>query len=148
MECFHQVLPLSYRPGMLHRVLPVHPRIDLVVNPIEVGRADQQAGHPFQPRFRARSRRNDAASITSPTAWNVPRSASLVGTAGFTSTQTVGVVAGRRLPVAIECSVVATRSARPTFGSAARMAFCASTVSVMTPGSGPSSRIDPAITTF
>src|SRR6266850_6592053 len=119
---------------MVDRVFAVHPWIDFVVDPEVVRRADKQVGHPFQPTVRARSRRNDAASITRPTAWKVPRSASLVGTAGLTSTQTVGTLAGSRLPVATAWRVVATSRARPTPGKAARIAAWACIVSVMTPG--------------
>ena len=46
--------------------------------------------------------------------WNVPRSLSLVTVAGLMSTQTTLTQAGSRLPVAIECSAVAIRSAKPT----------------------------------
>src|SRR5207302_32051 len=58
------------------------------------------------------SRRNDSTSVTRPTDCQDPRSLSLVTTAGLMSTQTVRVLAGSRLPVAIECSIVESISAR------------------------------------
>ena len=47
------------------------------------------------------------------------------------------------LPVAIACSAVATRIAIVAFIVCARIASCAATASVITSGSGPSSRIEP-----
>src|SRR5205807_2461383 len=122
--------------------------IDLVIDLIMVRRTRQEAGPSFHPKWRASSRRNDAASITRPMACKLPRSASLVGTAGFTSTQTVGTDAGNKLPVATACNVEATSRASSTPGRAARIAACAWTESVITPGNGPSARIVPAITIF
>ena len=49
-----------------------------------------------------------------PRAWDEPRSASLVTVAGLMSTQTSGIDAGRMLPVATECSMVATIRQKPT----------------------------------
>ena len=45
-------------------------------------------------------------SVTRPTAWKVPRSASFVTTPGLMSTQSVFTVAGSRFPTAIECNIV------------------------------------------
>ena len=53
-------------------------------------------------------------SVTTPRACDEPRSASLVTVAGLMSTQTSGIDAGSRLPVATECSMVATMIAKPT----------------------------------
>src|SRR5713101_8261812 len=53
------------------------------------------------------TRRNGSTSVTKPTDWNVPRSASFVTVAGLISTQTVFTDAGSKLPTAMECSVVA-----------------------------------------
>ena len=63
------------------------------------------------------------------------------------STQTTLTQAGSRLPVAIECSAVAIKSAKPTPWIAWRIRSWATSVSVITSGSGPSSRIEPASTT-
>src|SRR5207244_2804804 len=73
--------------------------------------------------------------------------ASFVGTAGLTSMQTDGIVAGNKLPVATACNVEATSKASPIPGIALRMVAWASSESVITPGNGPSSRIVPAMTT-
>src|SRR5262249_15499395 len=114
------------------------------------------------------SRRKDSTSVTSPTDCQLPRSASLVTTAGLMSTQTVRTCAGSILPVAIECSMVDSIRARRTPGrggvagglclpatsrggvppsqTSSRILRCASTISVITSGSGPSSRTLPAST--
>ena len=52
--------------------------------------------------------------MTRPTVWKLPRSISLVTTAGLMSTQTVATDAGSRFPTAIECSIVESISATPT----------------------------------
>jgi hypothetical protein len=62
------------------------------------------------------------------------------------STQTVRTPAGSMLPVAIECSMVDSIRAMRTPESAARIRCCATIMSVMTSGSGPSSRTEPAST--
>src|SRR3989338_5572732 len=100
----------------------------------------------YRWRARVSSRRNDSVSETMPMPWNVPRSASFVTTAGLMSTQTVFTVAGSRLPVAMACSVEASMSERPVPSTCRRIASCALSVSVMTSGSGPSSRIEPEST--
>ena len=66
---------------------------------------------PPQPRERPSSSSascstNSPTSVTTPIVWKLPRSASLVTTAGLMSTHTVCTAAGSRLPVAIECSMV------------------------------------------
>ena len=50
-----------------------------------------------------------------PTVCQLPRSASLVTTAGLMSTHTVVVDAGSMLPVAIECSIVESIRHAPAF---------------------------------
>ena len=95
----------------------------------------------------AKERRNGSTSVTRPIVWNVPRSPSLITVAGLMSTQTTFTQAGSRLPVAIECSAVAIRSAKPTPWIASRIRSWATSESVITSGSGPSSRIEPASTT-
>ena len=54
--------------------------------------------------------------------------------------------AGSMFPTAIAWSAVATKIAPVARTVCSRMASCAARVSVMTPGSGPSSRIEPAST--
>ena len=54
---------------------------------------------------------NRPTSVTMPSAWWLPRSASLVTTAWLMSTQNVSMPAGRMLPVAMPCSVDASMSA-------------------------------------
>ena len=49
---------------------------------------------------------------------------------GIERSLTSGIDAGRMLPVAIECSMVATMIAKPTSGSCARIARCPSITSV------------------
>src|SRR5206468_10116942 len=132
----------------------VHPRVDLVLDPVEVGRAHQDPGRrghrsappdgSWTPSSVARLRRNGSTSVTRPTVWNVPRSLSLVTVAGLMSTETTLTQAGSRLPVAIECRAVAIIRAKPTPRIARRIVACACRVSVITSGIGPSSRIDPA----
>src|SRR5258708_4470534 len=48
-----------------------------------------------------RARRNGSASVTTPTVWWLPRSASLVTVAGLMSTHATLTQAGKRLPTAI-----------------------------------------------
>ena len=50
------------------------------------------------------------------------------------------------LPTAMAWSAVATKTAPVAFTVCSRMASWASSVSLYTPGSGPSSRIEPAST--
>ena len=52
--------------------------------------------------------------MTMPTVWMLPRSVSLVTVAGLMSTQATLTQAGSRLPVAIECSIVAIIRQKPT----------------------------------
>ena len=65
-----------------------------------------------------------------PRACEEPRSASLVTVAGLMSTHTSGTEAGRMLPVATECSMVATIRQKPTSVSLARIARWPSSTSV------------------
>src|SRR5438128_25070 len=62
------------------------------------------------------------------------------------STRYVSTPAGSRLPVAMAWSVDASMSATVTPGTSARMASAAATASVITSGSGPSSRSEPPST--
>src|SRR5207253_178676 len=123
--------------------LPAPPR--LVASPSSFSSARGPACRVLYPwcpvsTTRASSRKNDSTSVTSPTDCQLPRSASLVTTAGLMSTHTVRTPAGSMLPVAMECSIVESIKAMRTPPSAARMRLCASTMSVITSGSGPSSR--------
>ena len=96
------------------------------------------------------------AFVTTPKAWCVPRSLSLLTTNSSESTQIVDssrsepsssvTNAGSMFPVAIACSAVAMRIAIVALIACARMAFCPSSASVITSGSGPSSRIEPVRT--
>ena len=96
------------------------------------------------------------AFVTTPNAWCVPRSFSLLTTNSDESTQIVGssrsvpsgsvTKAGSMLPVAIACSAVAMRIAIVALIACAFIASCASAISFITPGSGPSSRIEPVST--
>ena len=62
------------------------------------------------------------------------------------STATTFTEAGSRFPVAIECNIVAIISAIVTPFTASRIRRCASAISMITSGSGPSSRTEPAST--
>src|SRR5215472_7251752 len=62
--------------------------------------------------FESRSR-NKPTSATTPTACPVPRSLTLVATAGLMSTQTIFTQLGSMLPVAMECSMVPRHSTSP-----------------------------------
>src|SRR5918911_892782 len=96
------------------------------------------------------------AFVTTPKAWCVPRSLSLLTTNTELSTQIVGssrsepsasvTKAGSMFPVAIAWSAVAMRTAIVAFTVWRRIASCAARLSVMTSGSGPSSRIEPVST--
>src|SRR5207237_93794 len=92
------------------------------------------------------SLKNNSASVTTAAAWKLPRSASLVTTAGLMSTTTVRTVEGSRFPVAMACNMEAIISAISTPFTSLRILRCASCISLMTPGMGPSSRIEPAST--
>src|SRR2546427_495252 len=72
--------------------------------------------YPWRPvsMTRASSRKNDSTSVTRPIDCQLPRSASLVTTAGLMSTHTVRTPAGSMLPVAMECSMVESISAMRT----------------------------------
>src|SRR5579859_6883256 len=54
---------------------------------------------------RSSDARNCPTSVTTPTAWPVPRSLTLVATAGLISTHTIFTQLGSMLPVAMECSM-------------------------------------------
>src|SRR5205807_7069423 len=69
----------------------------------------------FHARAFERRSRNRPTSVTTPTAWPVPRSLTLVATAGLISTQTILTQLGSMLPVAIECSIEPRQSTRPAF---------------------------------
>src|ERR1035441_10459849 len=57
--------------------------------------------------------KNSPTSATTPTAWPVPRSLTLVATAGLIFTQTIFTQLGSILPVAIECSMEPRQITRP-----------------------------------
>src|SRR5205085_1204616 len=61
----------------------------------------------------AKCSRNRPTSVTTPTACPVPRSLTLVATAGLMSTQTIFTQLGSILPVAMECSIDPRHSTRP-----------------------------------
>ena len=62
--------------------------------------------------LRSRSR-NRPTSVTTPTACPVPRSLTLVGTAGLMSTQTIFTQAGSMFPTAMECSMELRHNTTP-----------------------------------
>jgi len=82
-------------------------------NTVRGGRRDRRSKR-LRPQERpgasssANAPRKRPTSVTTPTDWVEPRSASLVTEARLMSTQTSGTEAGRRLPVAIEWSMEAT----------------------------------------
>src|ERR1035441_7061414 len=90
--------------------------------------------------------RNRPTSATMPTAWPVPRSLTLVATAGLMSTHTILTQLGSILPVAMECSIVPRQSTSPAPCNCAAYASWAAFMSVMVSGKGPSSRRLPAST--
>ena len=51
--------------------------------------------------------------MTTPTAWPVPRSLTLVATAGLISTHTIFTQLGSMLPAAMECSIEPRHSTSP-----------------------------------
>src|SRR5262245_25634247 len=67
------------------------------------------------------ARKKGSTSVTRPTVWNEPRSESLITVLGLISTQTTLTQAGRRLPTAMEWSVVATIRQKVTSRIAARI---------------------------
>src|SRR5260370_1516086 len=72
----------------------------------------------------SRSRKRPT-SVTTPTAWPVPRSLTLVATAGLMSTHTIFTQLGSMLPTAIECSMEPRQSTRPAPFSSSAYASCA-----------------------
>src|SRR5581483_5754385 len=68
--------------------------------------------HPGERRFASKSR-NRPTSVTTPPACPVPRSETLVATAGLISTQTILTHEGSILPVAMEWSIDPRHSTRP-----------------------------------
>src|SRR5439155_18947239 len=74
--------------------------------------------HFFTSARESRSR-NRPTSVTTPTACPVPRSLTLVATAGLISTHTILTQLGSMLPVAIECSMEPRQRTRPAFFSCA-----------------------------
>src|ERR1700693_4622437 len=57
--------------------------------------------------------RNRPTSVTTPTAWPVPRSLTLVATAGLISTHTIFTQLGSMLPTAMECNIDPRHSTSP-----------------------------------
>src|SRR4029079_13052065 len=118
----------------------VHPVIDLILDAVVVRRAHEDvrvlprahASLPLRSSVTS-SRRKGSTSVTMPTVCMLPRSMSLVTVAGLMSMQATLTQAGRRLPVAIECSAVATMRQKPTLlRTCCRMASWALMTSVMT----------------
>src|SRR5512146_603105 len=68
LEDFHQSMPLPDGLLRIDNIRPTHPGIDFVVDAEIIRRTDQQPAHPLHPNSLATSRRNDAASMTNPTA--------------------------------------------------------------------------------
>src|SRR5260370_42280388 len=71
-------------------------------------------------KVRATRSRNNPTSVTTPTACPVPRSLTLVATAGLMSTQTIFTHLASMLPTAMECNMEPRQSTRPApFNSSA-----------------------------
>jgi hypothetical protein len=64
----HQFMPLSHRPVVIHTIGKAHPGIDLILNPEKIRGAYEEAAHVDFPNILASSDKNDAASMTRPTA--------------------------------------------------------------------------------
>ncbi len=64
----YQFMPLSHRPSMIHVIGQSHPGIDLILNSEKIRRTDKNAAHVALPNSLASSERNEAASMTRPTA--------------------------------------------------------------------------------
>ena len=90
--------------------------------------------------------RNAPTSVTMPSACHVPLSISFVTVGWLMSTTITLTSAGIMLPVAIEWSIVETMTTMSAPLRTLLYLRCASTTSVTTSGSGPSSRMDPART--
>src|SRR5271157_2629809 len=96
----------------------VGPGFDLRQNRIDAGsRVFIGIGGLYAGAFHARAfesrSRNMPTSATTPTAWPVPRSLTLVATAGLMSTHTTLIQPGSMLPVAMECSMEPRHRTRP-----------------------------------
>src|SRR5438309_1926720 len=89
----------------------VHPRSGMVIRVLTFH--TEMPGGGVTEIIAARSPRNWPTSVTTPTAWPVPRSLTLVATAGLISTQTILTQLGSMLPVAIECSMEPRHSTNP-----------------------------------
>src|SRR5579863_1332918 len=70
-------------------------------------------GFFHSPSSRESNSRNSPTSVTTPTACPVPRSLTLVATAGLMSTHTIFTQLGSMFPVAIECSIEPRQITRP-----------------------------------
>src|SRR5580704_8537777 len=70
-------------------------------------------GHFAARSVRDSRSRKSPTSVTTPTAWPVPRSLTLVATAGLMSTQTIFTQLGSMFPTAIECSMEPRHSTSP-----------------------------------
>src|ERR1035437_5296087 len=76
----------------------------------------------FHAKAFASRARNRPTSATIPTAWPVPRSLTLVATAGLISTHTIFTQLGSILPVAMECNIEPRQITRPAPASCAAQA--------------------------
>src|SRR3984957_5637509 len=126
------------RPGLDFRKFGMYPGSRVVVSVLTLHCCDSSAcwSNP----------RNWPTSVTTPTACPVPRSLTLVATAGLISTQTIFTQLGSMLPVAMECSIEPRHSTSPAPRSCSAYASCARFISVIVSGKGPSSRRLPAST--
>src|ERR1700730_299783 len=93
------------RPGLNLRQLCIDAGAGLLIS--------VQAFHAAEIRVLASRSRNRPTSVTTPTACPVPRSLTLVTTAGLISTQTILTQLGSMLPTAIEWSIEPRQSTRP-----------------------------------
>src|SRR5665213_881255 len=129
------------RPGFDFRQFCVDPRRRVLIGVLSfIGL------HFVSVNSRDSGSRNRPTSVTTPTACPVPRSLTLVATAGLISTHTILTQLGSMLPVAMECSIEPRQITSPAGFSSAAYASCAAFISVMVSGRGPSSRRLPAST--
>src|SRR5271169_1851807 len=102
---FDFIAGILIRPGFNFRQRGVHSRAGVFIG--------VEALHWAGIKVLASRSRNRPTSVTTPTAWPVPRSLTLVATAGLISTQTIFTQLGSMLPTAMECSMEPRQSTNP-----------------------------------
>src|SRR5258708_3316163 len=99
------VTRIVIRPGLDFRQLCINAGAGLLIRVL--------AFHAAVINVLASRSRNKPTSVTTPTACPVPRSLTLVTTAGLISTQTILTQLGSMLPTAIEWSIEPRHNTRP-----------------------------------